>query len=164
VAQSYSANFTIKDTNEDLIEGAEITIGSKMFATNSEGLAQVTVVPGNYSFTVAHVGFSNVEGSFEVIAENIDLLLNMSPMGVNAGALENVGLYPNPFTSKISISGAAKVKSVVVTSILGQEVMRIANKGGESIEISTAVLPAGVYLVTLIGNANEKRVTKMIKK
>lgn len=162
--QSYSVSFTVKDNSEASIEGAEITIGSMMFATNSEGLAQVNLVPGSYSYTVTHEGFNIHEGSFEVIAENIDLLLNMTPTGVNAGVLENVSLFPNPFTSNISITSASTVKTVVVTSILGQEVMRIANSGNDNIEVSTSLLPTGVYLVTLIGNANDTRVTKMIKK
>ncbi len=78
--------------------------------------------------------------------------------------LSNTQLYPNPFTSNINISNALKVRTVVVSNIMGQEVARILNSGNDNIEVSTSLLPTGVYLVTLIGEANEMRVTKMIKK
>lgn len=85
-------------------------------------------------------------------------------ISTNIGSLTSVNVFPNPFTSKISVSGASKVKTIVVSSILGQELVRLPNSGNESIEIPTAMLSQGVYLVTLIGEANETRVSKMIKK
>lgn len=94
-------------------------------------------------------------------------LANVTCVGGTSTEISNLSqtqLFPNPFTSNISITSASTVKTVVVTSILGQEVMRIANNGNDNIEVSTSLLPTGVYLVTLIGEANETRVTKMIKK
>jgi hypothetical protein len=90
--------------------------------------------------------------------------LVMTPLGIGSAQLAAVQLFPNPFSSRITVTGAGTVKEIVVSSILGQNIIYLQNNNNESFEIPTDKLSAGVYLITLIGNNNEQRVAKMVKK
>jgi hypothetical protein len=241
VAQSYSANFTVIDGDDVEIDGAEITIGSKVFATNSEGLVAVELPSGQYGYTATKEGFDLVTGNFTIEEADeqvlvvlgglpkyqLEISVNNSEFGSVTGSgyyyaaeevellaipatgymfinwtnaeeevlstlstftftmpnesvtitanfalvsstdisgFTSVNVFPNPFTNQILLSGATNVKAVVVSSILGQELVRLSNAGNDSFEIPTSMLPQGVYLVTLFGEANETKVSKMIKK
>lgn len=121
-------------------------------------------IPGPFTATTGSLTFKFTSDSSVPKAGWVAEVTCVGETSSEISNLSQTQLFPNPFTSNISLTSASTVKTVVVTSILGQEVMRIANNGNETIEISAASLPTGVYLVTLIGNANDTRVTKMIKK
>jgi hypothetical protein len=98
-----------------------------------------------------------------VTDHDLPMPLVMTPLGIGSAQLAAVQLFPNPFSSRITITGAAQARVIVISSILGQELLRVFNADNDLLDIPTASLPSGVYLITLVGQANETRVTKMVK-
>ena len=85
-------------------------------------------------------------------------------VGIKNSLLSNIKIYPNPFTSSLTISNAQNVKSVIFTNLLGQTVKEIKSKENRDIVIDTKDLPLGVYFVNLQVSNNEKIVYKVVKK
>jgi hypothetical protein len=82
------------------------------------------------------------------------------------GEILTLSVYPNPFqnaatlfiqSNKVIVSG-----EVVITNLLGKEVMRISKINSNTVEISRKDLPSGVYILTFTGNDGSVSGTKMI--
>jgi polyhydroxybutyrate depolymerase len=73
--------------------------------------------------------------------------------------IDNIIIYPNPFTSQttISFSNEQINTSIKITDILGQEIKNL-NFTGRQLTIDTALLKAGIYYVLIIDE--KKKVTK----
>ena len=69
--------------------------------------------------------------------------------------------YPNPFTNEIIVSNPELIKSIQITTVIGQKVKEemITDK-----PISTEFLAKGIYFVTIESVSGDKVVHKMIKK
>jgi hypothetical protein len=161
---TYTVTFAITTTGEVALEGAEIAIAGQTLTTDATGAASIALAPGSYAYGVTHGDCHAHEGTLEVTDHDLPMPLVMIPLGIGSAELAAVQLFPNPFSSRITITGAGTVKEIVVSSILGQELLRLSNPGSELVDIHTDKLSAGVYLITLIGNNNELRVAKMVKK
>jgi hypothetical protein len=161
---TYTVTFAITTTGEVALEGAEIAIAGQTLTTDATGAASIALAPGSYAYGVTHGDCHAHEGTLEVTDHDLPMPLVMIPLGIGSAELAAVQLFPNPFSSRITITGAGTVKEIVVSSILGQELLRLSNPGSELVDIHTDKLSAGVYLMTLIGNNNELRVAKMVKK
>lgn len=82
--------------------------------------------------------------------------------GVANSAFANFSAYPNPFSNQITISNAAAVKRVVISNLIGQNVLDINTNGVATIETSS--LSAGVYMVSFVAENGTRLVKKMVKK
>ncbi|MBK9731819.1 MAG: T9SS type A sorting domain-containing protein [Chitinophagaceae bacterium] len=71
-----------------------------------------------------------------------------------------VSIYPNPATDHITISGIAENNLVEIFDLHAKKIRSQHSVSG-SLEIKTADLPAGVYLVAITGNG-ERLVRKLI--
>jgi len=78
-------------------------------------------------------------------------------------SLSNLILYPNPFSSSITLNNASGVSRLIVTNIIGQRVMDMQLPGSERITIPTDGLTKGVYLMVFEAGNGERMVKKMIK-
>jgi len=80
-----------------------------------------------------------------------DIILNNdpSPTGLSENPLsDQVAVYPVPFKDKLTINSKAALKSIIITSTLGQQVVNIENPGEGMITINTETLNTGLYFVT----------------
>ena len=93
---------------------------------------------------------------------NTTLFFIASPTSTPLNQLPNVNAYPNPFDEQISISNVDCVERVIITNILGQQIMDI--KLNEQSTISTDALGSGFYLITFEGLDGERTTRKMIKR
>ena len=65
---------------------------------------------------------------------------------VNNNALLNISMYPNPTSSRLTISAQSTIKSAAIYNLLGKEVINLEiNKNSESIDVSN--LSSGMYLI-----------------
>lgn len=84
-------------------------------------------------------------------------------LGIDEENFNATSIYPNPFQDVISIKSNSLVKKISVVDILGKTVLVKAN-GAESIkEINLQALSKGLYFLTLEGDANQKKIIKLIK-
>jgi hypothetical protein len=83
-----------------------------------------------------------------------DIIVSSSATAsVGDNKLLNVSMYPNPTSSRLTISAQSTIKSAAVYNLLGKQVMSLKiNKNSESIDVSN--LATGMYLIKYtIGNA-----------
>ena len=75
-----------------------------------------------------------------------DDIENSSVLSVDKNIILNVSMYPNPTTSRLTISAPNTIKSAAIYTILGKQVMSLEiNKNSESIDVSN--LATGMYLI-----------------
>ena len=66
--------------------------------------------------------------------------------GISDNKLLKISMYPNPTSSRLTISAQSTIKSAAIYNLLGKEVMNLEiNKNSESIDVSN--LASGMYLI-----------------
>ena len=119
----------------------------KEWSVNDDPLADYT----DNTYTLTGLGANTtVTVQFEVITS------------VPSLALGGVRVYPNPFTSTISIANAESVSRVIITDIIGKQVMAV-NLNGDT-QINTSSLRSGVYLVIFEDSNGQRVVSRMVKR
>ena len=69
-----------------------------------------------------------------------------STAGISDNKLLKISMYPNPTSSRLTISAQSTIKSAAIYNLLGKEVMNLEiNKNSESIDVSN--LASGMYLI-----------------
>jgi hypothetical protein len=122
---------------------------------------EVEVEVGSYEYTVYHPDYE-LYSDTQYVNESMTIDVPLTGKeGIVGIAIDNVVLYPNPFTNEISVSNPSFVKSVVITNATGQIVKTVAFDGKT---ISTKELASGIYFVIIENHNGEKTVNKMIKK
>ena len=115
-----------------------------------------TVAEGKYQYAVKakYSGdlLSNAAFSNTLEKENVSVY--------TVTGLQNIVLYPNPFTNEIIISDPFVIKSVSITNIMGQNVKDVIFNGKS---IATESLNSGIYFVTVESITGERAVYKMVK-
>jgi hypothetical protein len=119
----------------------------------SPGISTLAVVDPGYDVDTEH------SGSTEVTEHSLDH--KDTERGHRAESRwsrsADLSVFPNPFkestTVQFNLHGDLRV-SITLTDILGREMMQIANaaefsEGQHRVEIQTANLPTGIYLLTL---------------
>ena len=156
---TFTVTFTVADSEENPVEDAVITFAG----VEAEAGVYVfeDVEPGVYTYSVVKAGFYTVEGTLTVIDDDVTKAIVLTPVvGVGVNTFANLTAYPNPFRDEIRVSNASEVKRVVITNLIGQQVMDV--RLADSV-IPTSSLPQGVYLVTFFGSNGERTVRKMVK-
>ena len=119
----------------------------KEWSVNDNPLADYT----DNTYTLTGLGANtNVTVEFEVITS------------VPSLALGGVRVYPNPFTNTLSIANAELVARVIITDIIGKQVMAVTLNG--ETHINTSSLRDGVYLVILEDSTGQRVVRRMVKR
>jgi len=119
----------------------------KEWSVNDDPLADYT----DNTYTLTGLGANTtVTVQFEVITS------------VPSLALGGVRVYPNPFTSTISIANVESVSRVIITDIIGKQVMAVKLNGDT--HINTSSLRSGVYLVILEDSNGQRVVRRLVKR
>lgn len=143
------------DSGNEVLEGENVVFT----ATPSEGFIvkewklNNVVVDGHTALTYT------VTNLMDDVDVKVEFDIEVSAI---APSLAQLRAYPNPFSNHISITDANKVNRVIITNLIGQQVMNVTLNGQET--INTSQLNSGVYLVTFEGINGERVVRRMIKK
>ncbi|OFX47177.1 MAG: hypothetical protein A2W95_18975 [Bacteroidetes bacterium GWA2_40_14] len=145
----------------------------EMTDTDADGIYTVTVqMPENTTgikykyFINANWDTGDQEGgdrSLELATD--DVTLNdtwVHVVSVEDMDLDAITIAPNPFNGTLVINNAEKAAQIVVSNVLGQQVMTV-NKINNRQEISTESLSKGVYLITIIDQYNNMRTERVVK-
>ena len=76
-ATTYDVTFTVKDSNEDAISGATVTIGEDSKTTNASGVATFALEAGTYNYSVAADGKTTVTNSVTVTNADVPVAVAM---------------------------------------------------------------------------------------
>ncbi|MBI9067211.1 MAG: BspA family leucine-rich repeat surface protein [Salinivirgaceae bacterium] len=85
----------------------------------------------------------------------------LNPDGVNSTQSFNLSVYPNPFKEKITINSDYGIYTIILTDVLGKQL--VEKKSSGEINIETNHLPNGIYFLTLEFEKTERRTLKLIK-
>ncbi len=164
VIPTYTVTFTVKNTSLAGIAGATISIaGHGTLTTNANGVATTLLENGTYAYNVAATGYYTHSGSFTVADANQQVNVTMIGVSVETEALSSLKVFPNPFSSSITLNNASGVSRLIITNIIGQRVMDMQLPGSERITIPTDELTNGVYLMIFEAGNGERVVRRMVK-
>jgi len=159
---TYTVTLTIVDA-DGALEGAVVTFDGADYTTDVDGIVTITeVLDGTYAYSVTMDGYDTEAGDIVVDGADVEQTITLTITGIDNGMLSNLTAYPNPFSSHITITNPEKVNRVIITNLIGQQVMNVTLNGTEP--INTSELAKGIYLVTFEGMNGERAVRKMVKK
>jgi hypothetical protein len=74
-----------------------------------------------------------------------------------------IDAYPNPTTSTVTVHGLPALSRVIVSNCVGTEVLsdRTNERGEAALDVS--LLPKGMYLVSVIGQASRETALRFVK-
>jgi len=81
---------------------------------------------------------------------------------VKENALSNISIYPNPFSNTLTLNNLGNATQVRVTNVIGQAVMTI-NVTNNAMDISTADLENGIYMITIVDANNNTKTERVVK-
>jgi hypothetical protein len=96
-----------------------------------------------------------------------DIILNNDPnplTGINVVQGDNrISIYPVPFNTYLVLNTTVELKSLAITSAIGQHVMTLENLGTGTKTINTSSLATGFYFVTCYPKTGNAFVQKIVK-
>jgi hypothetical protein len=111
-----------------------------------------------YGFGNQFDNSSPYDSGYQLLACNSSITIVNSTEAVNN---QVVRIFPNPTSTVLNIQ-AAQIDAVVITNMLGQEVVRMNNVNNNNLQINTVDLAKGVYNITIV--ANDELQTKQFVK
>lgn len=164
---SVTAEFAINTYTLTYTAGANGSITGTLSQTvnyGASGTEVEAVASTGYKFTKWSDGLTTAKRTDSNITANIDVTAEFElNTGIDNNSLSSIVAYPNPFNSYLYINNSENVSLVIITDLIGREVMRQTNDGLSKVTIETASLKSGIYLVTIFTNANNKTVRKVVK-
>lgn len=73
-----------------------------------------------------------------------------------------ISIYPNPSKGAVTITNAADVKTLVIYSVLGQQVKQIDNTNNNTFQLELDNVNKGIYLLKFIDASGSSSVKKLI--
>jgi hypothetical protein len=86
-------------------------------------------------------------------------------LGINdkQASYQQVSVYPNPVGDMLFIQNEAEMQEIMITNIVGQEVVRMKLENRSFFELSTADLERGIYILSVYGKDGQVGLAKFIK-
>ncbi|MCR5588157.1 MAG: T9SS type A sorting domain-containing protein [Bacteroidales bacterium] len=149
VAQFEEITYTIAATVNPAEGG--VVVGSGTYSYGEQATLNVEM-NDNYifqSWTEDGVVVSQEQEYTFTVTGNRTLVANLLyTEGVGEQVHVNVSLYPNPVGDKLTVEASKAIECLEVFSITGAKVLGMTSHN-ETLEINTANLPAGIYVVRL---------------
>ena len=158
---TYTVTFNVLDKSGSPLSGATITLGE---TTNDPDDYVFTVEDGTYDYTVELSGYHSFSGEITVVDQNITETVTLILLGAEINNLSSVKVFPNPFGEYLIISNAQKIEKIIITNLIGIQVLAFEVIQNESITIPTNDLSSGVFLITMVSSNGEKIVRKIVKR
>jgi PKD repeat protein len=123
--------------------------------TNSPGTVTADNEAGALTF-VFHSDYSQTGAGWEAAVSC------KSPVGIAENSISNLKVYPNPAEeSIITIEHAVAISNVFISDLTGRVVENLSGKSN-SVEMDISSLESGVYLVSVLDEAGNSFVEKLI--
>ena len=103
-------------------------------------------------------------GSYNDIALFDDFAEGEGPSAVNELIQTNFKIYPNPAGDYLNVDADNIIQELVITNIIGQEMLTIRDIGSRSTLINTTGFKNGIYFITVCGIDGSPSTDKFIKK
>jgi len=123
---------------------------------------------GTYPTIAALPDFSDpVDLTEDIVIYIDDIVSSPTATGVPTGVKEpeqlNVFVYPNPVKSTLYFDNLKNVDRIVISNMVGQQMLVSRNITGEKASINVASLSHGVYMVTIYNKDGNTAIKKIVK-
>lgn len=120
----------------------------------SDGSNTVLIDDVIYAFTPTLNAHYNITGvCYYSYSERKVLPRSAADITIASGIEDNsanmLSIYPNPTSSVINVNINNNIEEVVISNLLGEEMINVVSDGSTSSEINVSSLPAGIYLIAV---------------
>ena len=147
---TYTVDFIVtEDPGAVPLDGATINMSGIVRYTNESGLAEfVGYEGGSYEYVVYKEGYVPIEGTFDLVDEDVTIEVSVLFTGVETTKMEAVKIYPNPVNNILNITVADYYVAELVD--LSGKTRKSLNlvPGNNSIDLSEQ--QSGMYFMRLI--------------
>ncbi|MBU2465476.1 MAG: T9SS type A sorting domain-containing protein, partial [Bacteroidetes bacterium] len=162
---TYDLTFMVEDEEGLALAGAEITLeGIGTQSTNDSGISVFeSLEPGTYTYEVLVEAYEAVNGSVEMIDEDLTELVVMDIfVNLAEAKTEAIQIYPNPVQDILQIKGlTAESNTIKILDLQGKVVFETRHFSANSIHVNH--LSRGEY-VLIVENNDTVQKLKFIKK
>lgn len=157
----YNYGFSITRLNAD---------GSLDNSFNGTGTFTADVSTGNdYLQTMKLTGTDHilVAGSSRLLSSNADFMLAnidiSQSLNVETAGLEGISIYPNPFSSELTISVENNgITEIQLVDELGRMITKLIPESANTLHLDS--LAAGVYYLVFVNHSGEIKTEKVVKR
>jgi hypothetical protein len=168
VESCYTVLFTIKDSENRPIQGAEITFNNEVKITDSNGEALFTTVDSGSSqeYSVTAEGYSDLQDDANINADtSIDVVMQLANTSIRTNWKNRVSFIPNPVETKATIEGLPPgTFRVVLYDITGKQVNEKNITGGHIVTMNFSSMRPGIYMLLIEADNGETHRLKIIKR
>lgn len=151
---AYTVNFIVtEDPGAVPLDGATINMSGIVRYSDESGLAEfVGYEGGSYEYVVYKEGYVPIEGTFELVDEDVTIEVSILFTSINNTMTESLRIYPNPVSGMLNIKTNSGYQ-VEILDISGRLVKSGSLINGEN-QINLADQTPGIYYLRLIGEKN----------
>lgn len=153
----------IDKSSQTPIKDAEVSFADEVKLTDEQGIAFFEgYEPGQYNYSVTIQGFTEKEGTIEIIESDVTEKISMQTTGINDIDLSGLKVYPNPAHNIINVeSSSLHINCIQLVDCKGRILYR-TQKVKSKHEINISDFKSGVYILRI--TTNESVYTKEIIK
>ena len=152
---------TVQDENGQPLQDQPVKLGDQTENTNAQGEATFTLADGDYPLTIERTDYQTVSETLTVSGANLAKSYKLAkvstpstPSPVEAQALAQVLLYPNPATDHVVLENVEGIRFVELRNAMGHLLHRQELTGEHELTLSVRTLPEGVvYLILSDGQS-----------
>ncbi len=158
---THIVTFKVKDSNNNPVEAISININEQTLTSNEDGIANIDLADGTYTYTATKENCSEISGSLTVeggnVVENIEYECNISVNDLNTF---KASIYPNPTNDLLTVEANGKY-TLKIVDITGKIIY--TTEMNNSMNIDMTGYNAGIYFISLT-NDNKTENYKILKK
>jgi hypothetical protein len=157
---TYDLTFMVEDEDGVSISGAEITLeGIGTQSTNDSGISVFeSLEPGTYTYEVLVEAYEAVNGSVEMIDENLTELVVMDIfVNLDETNVKSIQIYPNPVQDVLQIKGLPdEINTIKILDLQGKVVFETTLYNANQLDISN--LKNGFYFIQIDNSYTSVRI------
>ncbi len=144
----YRVSFDVIDQEGISIENATIALNS--ISNPANGYKFYQIEPGVYDYSVALEGYNPVEGEVEVVDQNVNIAVTLTPTNTSANSLKTntISLFPNPSQTHFTIVSDLVIEEIEISDAIGR-LIHFENPAITSITINVNDFSGGIYLAKI---------------
>ena len=164
---TYGVTFNVTD-GADAIEGATVSLtGYDSQTTDAGGVAifEDVAPEENIEYTITADGYNDAEGNVSVVDEDVpvDVVMTVDDTFVDSHRDNMLNVFPNPASSKFTVTSDQIIKHIRLINISGQVVKDIPVNSLQT-EIYVDNLHTGIYFVQIQTNDGVKTMRMQISR
>ena len=158
---THTVAITVQDEHGQALQGQPVKLGDQTVNTNAQGEAAFTLADGDYPLTIERTDYKTISETLTVSGANLAKSYKLAkvstpstPSPVEAQALAQVLLYPNPATDHVVLENVEGIRFVELRNAMGHLLHRQELTGEHELTLSVRTLPEGVvYLILSDGQS-----------